>query len=78
MQVVFWIMTQPVNKYWLQNTELSGVAERYFETGSAASATEWTIMRDRWERSHVFRAAASVLAALLLISAIALEPTAVR
>jgi hypothetical protein len=74
MQAVFWIMTQPVNKYWLQNTELSGVAKRFFETGRAASAGEWMVMRDRWERSHVFRAAASALALLLLTSAVALGP----
>jgi hypothetical protein len=72
VQVIFWTMTQPVNKYWLQNTELSRVATRFFETGSAASAGDWTVMRDRWERSHVLRAIASVLAVLLLTTAVAL------
>jgi hypothetical protein len=72
VQVIFWTMTQPLNKYWLQNTELSRVATRFFETGSASPAGDWTVMRDRWERSHVLRAIASVLALLLLTTAIAL------
>ena len=52
VQAIFWIMTQPVNKYWLHNTELSRVATRFFESGSTAKAADWTEMRDRWERSH--------------------------
>jgi Domain of unknown function (DUF1772) len=56
VQVIFWTMTQPVNKYWLQNTELSRVATRFFQTSSAVPAGDWTVMRDRWERSHVLRA----------------------
>ena len=72
VQVIFWTMTQPVNKYWLQNTELSCVATHFFETGSAATTGAWTMMRDRWERSHVLRAIASVIAMLLLTTAVAL------
>ena len=72
VQVIFWTMTQPVNRYWLQNTELSRVATRFFETGGAAPGGDWTVMRDRWERSHVLRAIASVLAVLLLATALAL------
>jgi hypothetical protein len=71
VQVIFWFMTQPVNRYWLQNTELSRAATRFFDTGSA-TAGEWTDMRDRWERSHVLRAIASVLGLLFLAWAVAL------
>jgi len=53
VQVIFWTMTQPVNKYWLRNTELSRTATRFFETGTPAPVGDWTEMRDRWERSHV-------------------------
>jgi hypothetical protein len=72
VQVIFWTLTQPLNKYWLQNTKLSRSATRFFEAGSATAAADWTVMRDRWERSHVLRAIASVLALLLLTMAIAL------
>jgi hypothetical protein len=72
VQIIFWIMTQPVNKYWLRNTELSRLGTRFFETGSAAPAGDWTVMRDQWERSHLLRAIASVVALLFLTTAIAL------
>jgi hypothetical protein len=45
VEVIFWTLTQPLNKYWLQNTELSRSATRFFEVGSAAEATNWTAMR---------------------------------
>jgi hypothetical protein len=72
VQIIFWTLTQPLNKYWLQNTELSRSATRFFEAGSAPAAADWTVMRDRWERSHVLRAIASVLALVLLTTAVAL------
>jgi hypothetical protein len=62
VQVIFWTLTQPLNKYWLQNAELSRSATRFFEAGSAPATADRTVMRDRWERSHVLRAIASVLA----------------
>jgi hypothetical protein len=72
VQIIFWVMTQPVNKYWLENTDLSRVATRFFDTASAASPADWREMRDRWERSHVLRAAAAAIALLLLTTAVAL------
>jgi len=72
VQVIFWTLTQPLNEYWLQNTELSRSATRFFEAGRAPAAADWTVMRDRWERSHVLRAIASVLALVLLTTAVAL------
>ena len=72
VQVIFWTMTQPVNKYWLRNTELSRAASGFFETGAAVMAGDWTQMRDRWERSHVFRAIAAALGLFLVTAAVAL------
>jgi hypothetical protein len=72
VQVIFWLMTQPVNKYWLENTELSHAATRFFASGAAAKPAEWTQMRDQWERSHVLRAIASAVGLLLLTSAVAM------
>jgi len=40
VEVIFWILTQPLNKYWLQDTELSRSASRFFEAGSAAEAAD--------------------------------------
>lgn len=72
VQVIFWLQTQPANRFWLQNTQLSRVATRFFETRSAAPSGDWSMMRDRWERSHVFRAIAALLGLCLLTSAVAL------
>src|SRR2546430_11962713 len=30
MQIVFWLFTQPVNKFWLQSTSLGGFGEAFF------------------------------------------------
>jgi len=72
VQGIFWVMTQPVNKYWLENTDLSRVATRFFDTARAGGAADWREMRDQWERSHVLRAAAATIALLLLATAVAL------
>jgi hypothetical protein len=72
VQAIFWLMTQPANKFWLQNTRLSNTATRFFETGAAAEADDWRKTRDRWERSHVLRAIAAVLGLLLVTTAVAL------
>lgn len=74
MQAIFWLMTQPVNKFWLKDTKLSTAAGRFFDTGAAAIDTgaDWTIQRDRWEKSHVLRAVAAALGLILLLIAIAL------
>jgi Domain of unknown function (DUF1772) len=72
VQVIFWTLTQPLNTYWLQNKKLSRSATRFFEAGSATAAADWTLLRDRWERSHGLRAIAAALALLLLTMAVAL------
>src|SRR5438067_1841223 len=30
MQIVFWLFTQPVNKYWLQSTSIGGFGKAFF------------------------------------------------
>jgi hypothetical protein len=74
VQVIFWRMTQPVNKYWLEATAISDPAKRFFETGQAQADApiDWTVARDQWERSHVLRAVAAMLALLLLTVAVAI------
>ncbi|QJP16632.1 DUF1772 domain-containing protein [Starkeya sp. ORNL1] len=76
MQLIFWLVTQPVNRHWLRETQLSGSAKRFFGTEShdAAGAAEphWKELRSRWERSHLMRAAAAMLALIVLTTAVAL------
>lgn len=66
MVAIYWLITHPVNSFWLKSTELSGAGSTFFSTASSAKSGDWTAMRDRWEYSHVARAIASFLAFLVL------------
>ena len=70
-QLLFWLVVQPVNRQWLGCTKLSGAAERFFRTGEAAGTTEWTRLRDRWERGHLLRTVTAAIALVLLLIALA-------
>ena|SRR5947209_238926 len=76
MQVVFWLFTQPVNKFWLQGAARPGsFGEAFFNVGSgtpgmrADDPNGWKKMRDRWEYSHIVRAALAGLGFVLLVVA---------
>jgi len=75
MQGVFWIFTQPVNKFWLQSTNLGSFGATLFGVGSGTDRPRpddpkgWKTMRDRWEYSHIARAGLASLSFLLLVVA---------
>ena len=78
MQLVFWLMTQPVNKPWLRDVELAAPAKRFFATEASDDAPlpptpEWTALRNRWELSHVIRAALAMWSLILLTTSIAIQ-----
>ena len=61
MQGVYWVVTHPVNRFWLKGQHLPSASAAFFGVGGGASATEydsldWARIRDRWEYSHVLRA----------------------
>lgn len=76
----YWIVTHPVNNFWLRGQELKGFGGGFFKfdplrrQGREASAGEdmWKRLRDRWEYSHVLRAVFSAIGLLALIVAVAL------
>jgi hypothetical protein len=77
MHLVFWVMTQPANRLWLQETALAAPAKRFFATEGAGGSNPaptpgWQSLRDRWELSHVLRAIAAMAGLILLSTAIAL------
>lgn len=79
MHAVFWIVTQPMNKFWLKDQHLKGAGARFFfldpmkRKGISENGTDnWKTFRDRWEYSHVLRAVFSVIALIVLIAAIAM------
>jgi Domain of unknown function (DUF1772) len=73
MQVVYWLLTHPVNKIWLQDEKLSGFSSGFFSFGINKEETRpvsWTELRDRWEYSHVARAGLAVVSFIALVVAI--------
>ena len=79
MHAVYWIVTHPVNNFWMKDQHLKGFAAGFFSSdpmkrGAAVeqSRDDWTRFRDQWEYSHVLRAAFSTIALIALVVAIAM------
>jgi hypothetical protein len=78
MHAVYWLVTHPVNKFWLKDIELKGAGRGFFAFNPLGRAhdgavPDWTALRDQWEISHIIRAILSVLALTMLATAVALE-----
>jgi hypothetical protein len=72
MHAVYWIVTHPVNNFWLKDFKLEGLGAGFFSFGIAkrnAGSPDWTVLRDRWEYSHVGRAVLALLSLTLLVVA---------
>ena len=82
MHAILWMATQPVNKFWLKNQQLIGLGQVFFSTDPSTQRSaeaekngeDWKTMRDRWEYSHLVRAALSVIALVTLTVALAMGP----
>jgi hypothetical protein len=80
MHATYWIVTHPVNKFWLKDQDLGGAGGKFFafdpmqrrgpdeDDGEEA----WKRARDRWEFSHLLRAVLALIALAALTVAIAL------
>ena len=75
MHAAYWLLTHPVNNFWLKGFQLKGLGARFFRVGMANQEgdahADWTAMRDRWEYSHVLRAALGLISLALLATAVA-------
>ncbi len=51
LHAVFWLMTQPVNNFWVKDLKLKGAGKRFFgvQAGRHGEEPDWTELRDRWE-----------------------------
>lgn len=56
MHGLYWVLTHPVNRFWLQGQEIGRAGGTFFAAGGATASGDWTELRDRWELSHVARA----------------------
>ena len=66
---VYWFVTHPVNRAWLNGTRLGGASRLFFGLGSAPDH-DWRRMRNIWEWSHVARAALAALGLLAITVAV--------
>ncbi|WP_162917410.1 DUF1772 domain-containing protein [Dongia deserti] len=72
MHVLYWVLTHPVNKFWLGDQKLGSAGAAFFNTPGAATVGEdWARLRDRWEYSHVARAGCAFIAFVTLAAATA-------
>ena len=67
MHAVYWLFTHPVNSFWLRGEKLSGAGAGFFSLGSSSDAADWRRLRDRWEYSHVARAALGFVSLVALV-----------
>lgn len=74
VQLVFWVITQPVNRYWLRSKQLNGLGAKFFSIDGKQQPTQvesvnkdWRAMRDRWEYSHLLRAIFSGIALIAIL-----------
>jgi hypothetical protein len=78
MHGAYWVLTHPVNKFWLEGEKLHRAGAGFFAFDPLAGsrvqirADDWTTLRDRWEYSHVVRAGLASVGLTCLVTAIAL------
>jgi hypothetical protein len=75
MHAAYWVLTHPVNNFWLKDFELKGLGFSFFSFDPLnrprrASGPDWKALRDRWEYSHVVRAVLGLVSLVLLASAL--------
>jgi len=77
MHVIFWAVTQPVNKFWLKAQQLTSLGRRFFSADANPAALQadnelqdWRRMRDRWEYSHLVRALLSLIAFIAISASV--------
>jgi hypothetical protein len=79
MHAAYWLLTHPVNKFWLRDQQLQGFGAGFFafdplkrSAPAASHEDSWTNYRDRWEYSHVLRAVLAAISLISLVTGVAL------
>jgi hypothetical protein len=75
VMAIYWLVTHPVNKHWLEGQAMGGFASGFFRAGARreGGARDWRKLRDVWEYSHVVRAALATISLLALVTSLALR-----
>ncbi len=75
MHAAYWLLTHPVNNFWLKDFKLKSASARFFSLGASqknGAEPDWEELRDQWEYSHLLRAGLGLLGFILLAAAIAI------
>jgi hypothetical protein len=73
MHALYWLFAHAVNKFWVADQKLGKAGAAFFNpSGDTRIGEDWTRLRDRWEYSHVARAACAFIAFVALAAATAL------
>jgi hypothetical protein len=75
--LLYWVLTHPVNNFWLADFKLKDAGAGFFKfdpfgrskPGERLATLDWTVLRDRWEYSHVARAVLATLSLILIATA---------
>ena len=80
MHATYWIVTHPVNKFWLKDQDLGSFGAGFFgidslkrQSADVSDRDLWKRLRNRWEYSHVTRAVLSAVALMALVVAVAIR-----
>lgn len=68
--LLYWLLTAPVNKVWLADEAMATGAKGFFAAAADAGSADWRVLRDRWERSHIYRSVTALLSFLALALAL--------
>lgn len=77
MHAAYWLVTHPINRFWMAEAKLGGASAKLFASGQHApelshADLDWRQLRRRWEASHALRCAFGLAALVLLATAAAL------
>jgi hypothetical protein len=76
VNAIYWVVVHPVNNFWLKDLQLKSAGAGFFKAGASgrddAGEADWIAYRNRWEGGHVARAVLSLIALILLATAIVL------
>jgi Domain of unknown function (DUF1772) len=77
MQAVYWLLTHPVNQFWLEGETLTGYSASFFSFRANQSQkthpVNWTDLRNQWEYSHVVRAGFALVSLIAIVIAISVN-----
>ncbi len=74
MQAIYWLLTHPVNQFWLEGENLNRFSAGFFSFAAkrshASRPVDWIDLRNQWEYSHAIRAGFALVSLVAIIIAV--------